>query len=1663
MCNTRWHKHRKNKGFSLVEVLVAVAILALVAIPLAQSLISSAQINSKTKNVGVASDMTTSVVESMQAVQLGDVLTEINGYTTDNVGNPLFDRDTGDGYSFLTNALKGYNSAQSYEVMMVCAGCNDRVMGDERESKVCEQCSKDLTVNGAVIYKPVTKQEAAGVISDADVTSAIKTRTTRNGAVRTYFTGNEDDTYDFVLRDISTDEASFDVLVHVEPKQTLTIANINSIDKSSIVNMVQGKNMETTVAEEFYSSHLMYVALHPGTTQRSALWFQQNMTRVTQVDVRQDAVRDAAVITVKNTYTAPNNTVASSDQNITKVVGSYTTNSTAELAQGVYYYFYPVRNNGTQVRDTIQISNPEGMALNIFLISMEDGDNTEYTPELEFINSPSGESLLTICSNMAQDQWDEVPAGVTIKTLGNMSDEQTMYNVDVTVYTHKEDSFENDVFAPKSNLLLVSTNATLLDSSERFDINVDSEIRNPIPEPEDPDNPNPPAIDPDPDVHGFADANSRTFYYDGTEHSVEEDNGQHVVWTGTTSGTDAGTYIAYATPTPGNKWPNGSTGTRQIIWYILRDPSAKAEPVNSVYDKQPHTGVIGEHVILSGDVTKTDAGRYIAYATPDSNHAWEDGTFGTKTIIWILAPRPITLTWEIGLNKDFWYYDGLEHHGNCIIGNIVAGDTVTPNYKDNSIKEIGSKEVTITSLSNPNYELPQNDTKHTISIIGANVATITMKPNVGTDRLVYNGKVQTGIHSSEGVSISGQDTAVDAGTYVITATPLPGWAWDREGTDVAPRDFTWEIYKKKADVLWGNLQWVYDGLEHYTTCKVINIDEYTPCDIDILNNSIVNVGQQPVTAVLKNPNYEFNNPDDSNRTLIVTTANDAWYYINPPVVYDERVHNWGKGEHIKVTGTLEHADADTYTVTIVPNDNHAWADGTRDAKTETWTIEHAKLADVVYQRTYTFTGRKILGVKLVGENSALGTTSKYVEYGTGTFTAMNNGTYTVQVTPKKNYAWIEEIPDDLRGYEHASVDGSRETKTVTWMITEPIIPEPTGNPRVNIYVNLIYEYNGQLRSPTIATIDGAIPLNDPYWDNHPYFQVKAGSVRTATNVGTYSFTIELKDKINYRWTDGTTDDKTFTWQIIPRAITIETLAHKGTQTYVNEQIFPTASTTADTKEVAYRKVWDGKTFADKFNVTHNAGGDLSLTKDELLTYHYQWKNEPVTETTPLAANQTIHYTIDSTTNNFSTAGTCVYKVTAIIRDASGTDVTSNYDITYIYSYLMIDQAQIKLSDIVKPVPNTLTYNKNNQDLAQKGSCIYGTLHYTKDMDANNGDTLRDGAQNKNWSTTMPQGKLAGQYKVYWIVDADQNHYDWFGHPNDYVNVTIKRAAQNIVLSPSSMTFCHYYISRTFGVSREENAPLSVTANSSAIGASISGTTVTASSKGTITTATITVNAAQVPNYLAGSATFTATLCNHNWTHDYITTPRPNPDCTKNGTCNDICTYGCAGKTTHDVPPLAHNLVYGGTSSNHRWCSGSTKCGQVIEGNSYHRYTSKVIKAATCESGGTTRYTCACGYYYDKSGEPAATGHGNYGYWEAYGFDSHRRRCNRHGAACGYWDYRGHNKSYTYGRCCGHKGWCTAANCGWSTYSKGGPNSHGHAGKTKVGNMGYKCSCCGTMM
>lgn len=86
--------HKNNKGFSLLELLVSITILAVVMIPMLHSFITSARANAKAKKVMEATTVAQNIMEEIKSDDLSDYLTKYS-FTKNTVknasGNPVTD------------------------------------------------------------------------------------------------------------------------------------------------------------------------------------------------------------------------------------------------------------------------------------------------------------------------------------------------------------------------------------------------------------------------------------------------------------------------------------------------------------------------------------------------------------------------------------------------------------------------------------------------------------------------------------------------------------------------------------------------------------------------------------------------------------------------------------------------------------------------------------------------------------------------------------------------------------------------------------------------------------------------------------------------------------------------------------------------------------------------------------------------------------------------------------------------------------------------------------------------------------------------------------------------------------------------------------------------------------------------------------------------------------------------------------------------------------------------------------------------------------------------------------------------------------------------------------------------------------------------------------
>ena len=180
----------------------------------------------------------------------------------------------------------------------------------------------------------------------------------------------------------------------------------------------------------------------------------------------------------------------------------------------------------------------------------------------------------------------------------------------------------------------------------------------------------------------------------------------------------------------------------------------------------------------------------------------------------------------------------------------------------------------------------------------------------------------------------------------------------------------------------------------------------------------------------------------------------------------------------------------------------------------------------------------------------------------------------------------------------------------------------------------------------------------------------------ATNAGTYEVTLSLKDKVNIVWTDGTTEDKTVQWSIVPAKVSVNRNVYKEytgdiiTVTLadfadpVNRDLFTISGTTSATVVGTYNVILSLK---NKVNYCWEDGttGDMTISweiKSRAITfkrpldyyypYHlsieYSGNEKSITPYSYLANPDDIEF-ID-VTGTTSATNTGIYNITLSLKD-----------------------------------------------------------------------------------------------------------------------------------------------------------------------------------------------------------------------------------------------------------------------------------------------------------------------------------------------------------------------------------------------------------------------------
>lgn len=439
-------------------------------------------------------------------------------------------------------------------------------------------------------------------------------------------------------------------------------------------------------------------------------------------------------------------------------------------------------------------------------------------------------------------------------------------------------------------------------------------------------------------------------------------------------------------------------------------------------------------------------------------------------------------------------------------------------------------------------------------------------------------------------------------------------------------------------------------------------------------------------------------------------------------------------------------------------------------------------------------------------------TSKTPEWNNYDSTKMEMTGDTSGLNAKTNYTVTFTL-----AYGYVFPDGTNEA-VVTWTINRAVIdavPEQTDIPAAD----------GTVKSPS--------------WSGYDPTKMTIGGDQYGTAAGDYTATFTPTS--NYQWWDGTTAAKSVTWTIasvivaIPSQVNIPT--YDGTSktpewdSYDSEHC--TVSVTAQTDAGEYEAVFtllsgmwsDGTTGTKTVKWTiGRATIDTVPAQSGTLVYDGN-PHTPTLDANYSSAKMTL--AVEAKTN----AGEYTATVTPTSNYQWSDGTTGAKTITWTIG---------KATPVVTaPKANSLTYTGSEQALVTAGSTTGGTLQYSTD--------------GSNYSSTIPTGKAAGSYKVYYRVAGDTNYNDVTAAS---VSVTIAKATGTMTGVPTSITLDSDTKTYDFTIAGNFDGSFTVASDDTSVAtvALVSGKTYRVSSVNDTTgTAVITVTPSGGTNYTVPSA------------------------------------------------------------------------------------------------------------------------------------------------------------------------------------------------------------------
>ncbi|NCA67320.1 MAG: hypothetical protein EOM87_04560 [Clostridia bacterium] len=509
-------------------------------------------------------------------------------------------------------------------------------------------------------------------------------------------------------------------------------------------------------------------------------------------------------------------------------------------------------------------------------------------------------------------------------------------------------------------------------------------------------------------------------------------------------------------------------------------------PIPSLQQTYYYNGASQNHDLLDSDyygITResyTNAGiYYITVSLNDKdNYRWEGSDSADKSIEWVINKKIVTTP---NITGDY-YYNGLLQEANVVTNTEYI-------VYNNQQKESGTYTIIVVLKDKDNY-CWDGGLSEDLSLIWTIQKYYVDFPTYTESNFVYDNTPHKAVITASNVYNIFYDTYINAGDYIAVVVLKDKNNYCFSDNSINDLEYPFSIAKREVitPVLSG--EYTYNGITQKANISPDN-DWYI-----ITGDEQTNAGTHTITVSIDTANCVWSSGGSEAKTFDFVIAK---LKITKPVLSGNYTYNGDEQEidfpynfyYSVDEEELSFINAGSYRVYVTLNDvsNTEWLGGGERVIYINYVVGKKAIQRSVFEEaTFTYTGSEIIYMPVTDTNLYVINNNKN--------TVVGSYTATVQLRYPNNYMWADESDAPINAQ---------------WSIARQIVTKPT-LAKDNYYLG--YEQTAAIPEDTRYSLSGY----------------------KATNVGTYTAIISLKDTTNYIWSDSTDNNFSISWKILKAPI-----------------------------------------------------------------------------------------------------------------------------------------------------------------------------------------------------------------------------------------------------------------------------------------------------------------------------------------------------------------------------------------------------------------------------------------------------------------------------------------------------------------------------------------------